>query len=344
MLPAAGHILTAIKDQMAIGRLVPRPVGITALVLLCLLLPGLVADADAASPDYQFPITGQVHVQWKCALEEDWPPQQGFVLRRARLKYRHTFFADTRTEIEVGFDDLRLELKDAFLEYRLAAPLRFAAGLRKMPFSREELIPIRRLTVIERTVTNGAFDDRGYLGRDIGLTVEGDLFADRFPVAYALGVYNGNRGRLSRDDNNAKQFAERLEFDPLRWLSLGLNATQRNDSLSGRLVSAWGGDIECRTGSAVIAAEALYGCMALDTGMLGFHILGSWRSGSFEPALRLERFNRAVRAGSDWETGLTAGFNWYLHPLIQIKTNVVTRLSPGRTVLPTMMIQAQAGI
>jgi hypothetical protein len=287
---------------------------------------------------------GQVHVQWRCAFEEEWTPDQEFVLRRARLRYEHSFFTDVRTEVEVGFDDLTPELKDAFVEYRVTVPLRFTAGLHKMPFSREELIPVRRLKTAERTHANQAFSDAGYLGRDIGLTVAGDLFEGRFPVSYAAGAYNGNRGRLSRDDNNAKQFAQRLTLDPLGWLSVGLNASQRNDSLTGLLVTAWGGDVEVAAGAATVAAELLFGEATPDTGMLGLQLVTSWRLGTVEPCLRLEWFDPDRTAADDEELPLTAGFTWYLHRLIHLKTNLIADLAPGREFSPVVLVQAQAGL
>ena len=314
-----------------------------ARLALALLLPALLVAAGGDSPSYKFPITGYVHVQWKCVFAEDWSPSQGFLLRRARLKYEHSFFDDARTEVEVGFDNLALELKDAFFEYRVAAPLRITAGLHKMPFSREELVSVRRMTMVERTRTNDAFGDVGYLGRDIGVTVDGDLFEDRFPVGYAAGVYNGNRGRLSRDDNNAKQFAERLTADPFGWLSVGLNANQRNDSLTGRFVTAWGGDIAVRSGEAAVTAEALYGNATPGTGMLGVHVAASYRFGAVEPAVRLEWLDPDRTRADDEETELAAGLNWYLHRLIQIKANWVTEIPANGTPIHGVTLHAQAG-
>ncbi len=309
-----------------------------------MLLPGLVFAAGRTdSPAYQFPITGQVHVQWRCVFDEDWTPSQEFLLRRARLEYEHSFFADARTEIEVGFDELVPELKDAFVEYRVAAPLRLTAGLHKLPFSREELIPVRRLPTAERTNANDAFGDTGYLGRDIGLTVAGDLFPDRLPVSYAAGAYNGNRGRLSRDDNNAKQFAQRLVVDPLGWLSVGLNATQRNDSLTGRLTTAWGGDIAVSVGDAAVAAELLLGEATPDTLMLGMQLVASWRLGAVEPCLRLEWFDPDRTTDDNEVLPLTVGVNCYLHRLIQLKTNLIADFAPGRDFSPLVLVQAQAG-
>jgi len=175
----------------------------------------LLGSEDTDSPRYKFPITGYVHVQWRSAFEDDGIGDHGFVLRRARLKYEHSLLRDFRAELEVGFDELSLALKDAYFEYQVWPLLRVRAGLFKMGFSREELTPVRNLLMAERSKTNGEFMDQGFLGRDIGLAVEGRLFEDRIPVGYALGVFNGNLARVFRDDNFAKQFCERLTIEPL---------------------------------------------------------------------------------------------------------------------------------
>ncbi|MFO7638839.1 MAG: porin [bacterium] len=280
-------------------------------------------------------IDGYVHVQWQQDFRACARPKYGFVLRRARVEFEYRFDERAAAVLELGADRLELTVKDAFVEYRVGRPLRLAAGLRKMPFSLEELTPARRLLMIERTTVNDAFGRPGFLGRDIGLTVEGELFERTLPVGYALGVYNGTRGRLHRDYDDAKQFVERLTVSPARWLTVGLNATQRNDSLTGELLHAGGGDFRVRAGGLLLEAELLAARLVAGRTMLGGYLAGSYRLGPFEPGLRLERLS-----ADNPQTALTAGLNWHLHRRMRLKANWVSEFAPaGRLAL----VEAQAG-
>ena len=183
------------------------------------LLPSLIFCADKKDK-FQNPgllsINGYVHVQWMYDLHKGASPRYGFILRRGRVEFGYELADAVATEIEVGCDKLALTVKDAYIEYKVNPLLHFVAGLYKMPFSREELTPISKLLMIERSGINKLFGDYKYLGRDIGLTVKGELFRHRVPVGYSVGVFNGNGDRIFRDINNAKQFAERLTVEPLK--------------------------------------------------------------------------------------------------------------------------------
>ncbi len=313
--------------------------------MLCVaLLPTpLLAGTGTDFPGYRFPITGYVHVQWKSVFENDGIGDHGFVLRRARLKYEHSLLKDFRAEVEVGFDELTLALKDAYFEYQAWPLLRAKAGLFKMGFSREELTAVRNLLMAERSKTNDEFTDPGFLGRDIGLAVEGKLFEERLPVGYVLGVFNGNRAKLFQDDNFAKQFCERLTIEPLIDLELGLNSTQRNDSLTGKLVTAYGGDLALESGSATANAELLVADNLPGRTMLGAYVTAGYRIGKFEPGFRVERFYPDIGQTGDWTTLMTAGVNWYLHRLVRLKFNATAEFRPGEQTGYEVLVQAQAG-
>jgi phosphate-selective porin len=303
----------------------------------------LLASEDADSPRYRFPITGYVQVQWKSTFEDNGIGDHGFVLRRARLKYEHSMLKDFRAEVEVGFDELSLALKDAYFEYQVWPLLKARAGLFKMGFSREELTAVRNLLMAERTMTNDEFTDPGFLGRDIGLAVEARLLKNPIPVCYALGVFNGNRADLFQDDNFAKQFCERLTIEPVDELELGLNATQRNDSLTGKLANAYGGDLAFESGRTTANAELLVADNLPGRTMLGAHLTAGYRIGRFEPGLRVERFYPDITETGDWTTLVTAGLNWYVHRLVQLKLNAVAEFRPGEETGYEILVQAQAG-
>ncbi len=283
-----------------------------------------------------------MHVDWKYDFRSGAFPHHGFELRRGRVEFCYDLDR-AAVEIEIGCDGLDLTLKDAFIRYQVVAPLRLVAGLRKMPFSREELTPASRLLVIERGETNNRFGDVCCLGRDIGLVVEGDLFGNRLPVGYALGVFNGNGARRPDDWNDAKQFSERLTVTPLRWLTLGVNSSQRNDSLTGRKIFAHGGDLLCRYGRATVEAEVLFGPAEPDKNMLGWYAQGSCRLGQFEPGVRLEQFYPDLADRSGPTTTVTTACNWYLRRRLELKANLVSKLQPSEAAAHKVVLQAQAG-
>jgi phosphate-selective porin len=193
------------------------------------------------------------------------------------------------------------------------------------------------MMMIERGLTNDRFGDRGYLGRDIGLAVEGEL--PSLHVGYAAGVFNGNRARLNRDYNNAKQFAERVTFGPTDWLELGVSGTQRNDSVSGELVHAYGVDFSCPLKRLRFEGEVLAGNAEPGDWMLGAWFAGSYRLGAFEPAIKLERLLLDQTTHEAAETEVTVGCNWYPHRRVELKVNFVADVDawPG----PAVLAQAQ---
>jgi len=304
----------------------------------------LVGLALATRPRGQdgFSFGGYVHVQWMCDFRPGAFPRHGFELRRGRVEFCYDL-ARAAVKIELGCDELDLTLKDAFIRYQLASPLRLVAGLRKMPFSCEELTPASRLLVIERSETNNRFGDVGYLGRDIGLAVEGDLFGNRLPIGYALGVFNGNGTRRADDWNDAKQFTERLTVSPRSWVVLGASASQRNDSLTGKKMLAWGGDLSCRPGPTTIEVEILAGAAEPGRQMLGGYVQGFYRLSAFEPGVRLERFYPDLADRSNSATTVTTACTWQLRRRLELKANLVSRLEPGEAVAHKVALQAQAG-
>lgn len=289
-------------------------------------------------------LDGYVHVQWNLAyfpnVAADRWQHHGFSLRRARARLDYEYGTRARTVLELGADDLRLELKDAFAAFRIGMPLRLVAGVQKMPFSREELCPASRLTMVERSRSNAFFDSLGFLGRDIGLIADGEL--SRLRLSYALGVFNGNRARSLRDDNDAKQFAGRLVFEPTERFSAGLNLSQRNDSLTGEPVTAAGGDLLVRLGRASLELEGLVGEAGAATA-LGVWLTGSARLGVLEPVLRLERLAADCRRPETAQTTIAAGVNWHLQERIRLKANVGTGLTAEPDASRTLVVEAQAG-
>ncbi len=277
-----------------------------------------------------------MQVQWRSDFRIGEYPRHSFRLRRARLKFRYVP-SDIGASVELGCDELNLRLRDAFIRYRFRPWLRFVLGLQKMPFSLEELTPANRLLVIERSRINDRFGELGYLGRDIGMIVEGEL-ASWSRLGYALGLFNGAGWRLARDNNNAKQLCGRLTGSPASWLVIGVDMSQRHDSLTGKPIFAWGGDAAVQAGSMVLQAEILTGRERAGQMLTGGYLAGALRLAAFEPVLRLTWLGQ--ENGSTCE--LTAGGNWYIYRRLQLKANIAADMAGRRSIEPLLILQTQA--
>jgi hypothetical protein len=307
------------------------------LVLLLSCFPRASADDGQG-----LSIDGFVHVQWLADFTRYAAPRHGFNLKRGRLEFRYDL-AGAAAEVTLGCDELELSVKDALVEYRVARQLGFAAGLAKMPFSREELTPVRRLLTAERSRANDEFGDVGYLGRDIGLTASGDLALGGAALGYAAGVYNGNGDRLALDNNDAKQFCERLTFAPSALFEAGVSGSQRNDSASGALMTAWGADAALKLAKGLVQLEAMAGNSEPGAWMAGLQALAGYRLGAFEPVLRLEWLAEELGDPADRTVVGTLGCNWYPVSRVQLKANLMAALEPGPDSGPQVLLQAQVG-
>lgn len=313
-------------------------------IVFFLLLP-IVIFATDKKEKFQNPgllsINGYVHIQWLYDMHDRALTRNTFLLKRGRLEFRYELTDIVAAEIEIGCDKIDLTVKDAYIEYQASSMIRLIAGLKKMPFSYEEITPVSKLLLIERTETNKLFGDYKYLGRDIGLAVEGEIFKYSMPVGYSFGIYNGNGDRVFKDNNNAKQFAERITIKPSKLVTVGINATQRNDSLTGKLVTAWGGDIVYCPDNLKIESEMLFGNSVPDQHILGVYVTGAYRTGAFEPCLRIEQSYSDLQETEDGITQLTIGCNYYPHRKVQLKTNWVSDIDNAWNLEHKFIVQAQ---
>jgi hypothetical protein len=308
------------------------------LVLVASVAPAKGGDKDVQSGLGQIVASGYTQVQWIDDFRPGAYPAYTFDLRRLRLKFYYVP-SDIGACVELACDRLTPAVENAYIQYQVMTELRFVAGLRKMPFSREELTSGGELLMVEHAMTTETFGDYGYLGHDVGFTVEGELLKQR--LGYAAGVYNGNGGRLARDRNNAKQFCERLTYQVTPRLSIGVSGTQRNDSLTGTPVSAYGFGGEWKKGRWTVEGEALAGTAAPGTRMAGAWVAGTCRLGPVEPGLRLERLYTDLSETGEGQTQVTLAGTWYPHRRVQIKANLVTDVTANWRLEPRLILQGQ---
>lgn len=288
------------------------------------------------------PVSGYVQVQYKYNLREDAVPNNEFQIRRGRLKFRYMITDKILTSIEIDCGRGSLTIKDIYLEYEMNRFLNVVVGQYKMPISLEQLHSARRLLVIDRGEVNDIFNDHGYLGRDIGISIQGEILKKNSRLNYALGVFNGNGYRVSGDNDNTKQFVQRIAFGPVGNVSIGINSTQRADSITQDAMIAYGGDICYKKGGVTVEGEVLSGDTESGTTMLGFYTIGAYRIGCFEPAVKLERLYPDSGDTDDYLSIFTYNVGWYFHRNVRLQANLITNVPQDQESYYLFVIQAQA--
>ncbi len=154
----------------------------------------------------------------------------GFTLQNARLgvtgAWERLFFrfsadgaVDERSGANTTVGTLRFELKDAFLDMRLADALTVRAVRFEIIFDLEEWIPYS-----ERAFVDFALESRGVLptegfqvagmspGRSIGVAIRSDRVLGAGPVdlGYELAAQNGNGELASANDNDSFAYSAAL--------------------------------------------------------------------------------------------------------------------------------------
>jgi hypothetical protein len=243
------------------------------LIISLLLL--LVTAPAAAKPDKknEFDVGGKVYVLWAVSdLETE--AANAFSFTRARVRFRWIREKILEAKLQVEFSDLGSDmaptdiLRDAYLA--VGDPKRWharvTAGQMKRPFSRIELMSLRRLPTVHRGLSNAwMIRDLGFGNRDLGIQIDGTAGEGQW-FGYAIGAYNGaGRNAEERGLDGSKDVALRLEFRPAKWVELGVNTSLRTfDRGEGadlpRFTWMAGGDVVFRGGKYVrIAAEGLVG-------------------------------------------------------------------------------------
>lgn len=290
----------------------------------------------------QRPIRGYVQVQYKYNFRDYAVPNNEFQIRRGRIKFNYRITDKFLTDIEIDCGRGSLTVKDLYLEYEMNRYLNLIVGQQKMPISLEQLHPASKLLVIDRGEMNDVFNDYGYIGRDIGITIKGDILSRSSPLSYAFGVFNGNGYRVSGDNDNTKQFVQRLVFGPIGNVTIGINSTQRADSVTRDAMIAYGGDISYTKSGVTVEGEVLSGNTESNVSMLGFYLIGAYRVGSLEPALKFERLYPDSDNMDDYQSAYTCNMGWYINRNMRLQADLIRNALQDTDPYYLLVIQAQA--
>jgi phosphate-selective porin OprO/OprP len=153
-------------------------------------------------------VTGYLHADGR--LFPDQPDlSHSFLLRRARPIIQVSFRRRFDLVLTPDFGGGSAVIQDAYVDVRYAQSARLRAGKGKAPFGLERLQSATVLLFPERGFPSGLGPNR-----DVGL----QLFGDRGPVTYAVGVFNGvvDGGSGDGDTDDSKDVAARLFVVPGR--------------------------------------------------------------------------------------------------------------------------------
>lgn len=228
---------TVFRFHMVVQRL--RAVGLLLIALLALPGSGWAERVFFAGYKGGFYIRseeeGGMELRLGGALQSDYRwyaederADDGFDIRRARLRFRGQLTRYLRFKMEYEFEGNETDnLVDAWVEGVFGRPsLRF--GQTKEPFSLEWQTPDKGLYFAERSMGY-------YLGpkRDVGVMLHGSAFGD--VITYAGGIFNGDGddSAVSGLEEDVPEAAARLVFSPFRrastsWLNnfqVGASAT-----------------------------------------------------------------------------------------------------------------------
>ncbi len=127
-----------------------------------------------------------------------------------------------RLHFELGFNLRNASVRDAFVNYRVEDALQLRLGRFKRPFSRLELRSRGKLPFRDRGPFNQlVLLDGGYAGRALGAMVWGRPLET---LRYSLAASNPS---AIGSGIEGVDLAARITYDPVEWLSIGLNAVHK---------------------------------------------------------------------------------------------------------------------
>jgi hypothetical protein len=224
-------------------------------------------------------IDGRLHFQFNHTSVESEEQPTTFFVRRARLEFGIKVNDFISGKLQPEFGEGETGLRDAFVTLSFSPVFHATFGQFKRPFDMFELTSSTQILVIERAggirgvdacsgVGNvcslSRFTEKlNYSDRDIGVMVDGDLGTSG--LHYYASATNGRGANTDGDENGAKSFSGRLEYDmgPLRLGGhVGLHDYANDSTGTDEMATAFGGDVnwgEYETPGPHVQAGFVYG-------------------------------------------------------------------------------------
>jgi phosphate-selective porin OprO/OprP len=165
---------------------------------------------------HRIELRGRVHFDGRFIAEHGRDDvDNSFILRRARLELRGTFWRRLDFELSAELGQGEAELFEAYLNLRVARPFELKVGQMRTPFGLSRTTSSNYQLHPERPIAMAALIP----GRDIGAMIHGTFFGER--LRYVLGVYDGIGANVESDTDDDFDLIARLELRPLDGLLLG---------------------------------------------------------------------------------------------------------------------------
>lgn len=176
------------------------------------------------------------------------PINNTFLVKRARLQIKANVNDHFSASFMMNLADFNSSntankvLENAFIRYTLNKHFNIQAGQFRPFFGLEDLLPVDIIRTLDFSNQYYAFGSNGWQSFQIGVTILGTITGEgQLPLRYYTGVYNGNNRNQASDNDNTKNLYARLELDPVKDLTLAVNAgTGSQGSGTG---NAWGGSV-----------------------------------------------------------------------------------------------------
>ena len=274
----------------------------------------------------------QLRYQWDDANESS------FSVRRARLDFKGDIAPKLDYRLQVEFAS-KVQIVDAFIQYKPFRQLNLKAGQYKVPFSIEntEYVPLkfefieypmalRKLMGFSEVIGG---ETLSATGRDMGLTLYGGFGKrdGRNLISYDLGVFNGS-GINTADNNRSKDVVGRLSVHPAKGLTISGSYYWGEYGKAYLQRQRYAAGICYDHGPVVVRSEwvgGTTGIAATDNAPAnhlhsdGWYAMLGWRAlRSLMPVARYESFYAdSDRRASTRQTNYTAGLLW--QPLKQLR-------------------------
>jgi len=297
-------------------------------------------DDKKKYPDIE--IGGTIQPIWMYDFKAGAFPNNEFFLKRARAGLEVKITKNLDAEIEVDLTDAEL-IKDAKFDYEVNQFVKLSAGKRKIPFSRERLTSVKKLIFVDESKIVKEIEDIGYAGRDIGANIDWLFYTSKtFEVELMAGVYNGTAGNLQGDLNNSKNYAQRLEFNYQKDFSIGVNSSQRLDSITAKYFVANGVDFFVRPFKKLyLDGEALIGKRQSGKLTGGAYATVEYEIGDFLIGLRFEKYFKDVKSNVDSRDIITSKFEWSPNKHMRCQINYVNSKEFGSPAVSELLLSTQ---
>ena len=256
------------------------------------------AESPEATGDGGVSVGGLVQTQFNTSSESD--DDTRLFLRRVRLSAnaRLTDRVSGRIQAELAGAAVgtSAELNEAYALFEATPAVGVLVGKGGRPFGAVDATTAARLIPIERGARfRGATaveqyrlaEALAYAGRSVGVQVLGDTRVAGVGLAYAAGYFSGSADEDASRDADIRQFAARVQVEPVAGVRLGAAATSRAFAADSTVGLA-GGEFGQATGADPAGETRRGASYSLDAGIgtfgePGLQVLGEVVFGTLNP-------------------------------------------------------------